>query len=66
MPYPTNARAILSSFNRGEREMINMLWAYLENGLLSKEEFTEVMIEARAWAYDDGFVAGADYVQRCA
>ncbi len=26
-------------FNRGEREMINMLWAYLENGLLSKEEF---------------------------
>jgi hypothetical protein len=53
-------------FNRGEREMINMLWAYLENGLLSKEEFTEVMIEARSWAYDDGFVAGADYVQRCA
>jgi hypothetical protein len=66
MRYTTNARAILSTFDKGEKEMINTLWAYLENGLLSKEEFIEVMIEVRSWAYDDGFMAGADYANRAA
>lgn len=62
----TNVQAILSSFNHDERQVIDTLWAYLENGLLTKEEFTEIMITTRAWAYDDGFMHGSDYAMRAA
>ena len=38
----------------------------MENGLLSKEQFRDVIIAARAEAYENGMEAQADYADQAA
>ena len=55
---------LLTILKTSESAFIDHLFAFMENGLLDKEQFRDVIIAARAEAYEDGIEAQADYAAR--
>ena len=57
---------LLALLKTSESNFIDHLFAFMENGLLSKEQFRDVIIAARADAYENGMEAQADYADQAA
>ncbi len=55
---------LLTILKTSESAFIDHLFAFMENGLLSKEQFRDVIIASRAEAYQDGMEAQADYADQ--
>lgn len=55
---------LLTLLKTSETAFIDHLFAFMENGLLSKEQFRDVIIAARAEAYENGIEAQADYADQ--
>ena len=53
----SNAMFVLSTLERGEQAFLEVLWAFMENGLLAKHEFFDIIMEARELAHDAGIEA---------
>ena len=63
----TDVERLLASLKiSSESAFIDHLFAFMENGLLSKEQFRDVIIAARADAYENGIEAQADYAAQAA
>ena len=55
---------LLTILKTSESAFIDHLYAFMENGLLSKEQFRDVLIASRADAYENGMEAQADYADQ--
>jgi len=44
-----------------ETEFANMLFGFMQSGLVDKDRFREIIIGARALAYDDGIDAAQEF-----
>ena len=55
---------LLALLKTSESNFIDHLFAFMENGLLSKEQFRDVIIASRADAYENGMEAQADYADQ--
>ena len=55
---------LLTILKTSESAFIDHLYAFMENGLLSKEQFRDVIIASRAEAYENGMEAQADYADQ--
>jgi len=62
----TDVERLLTILKTSESAFIDHLYAFVTNGLLDKEQFRDVIIAARAAAYEDGIEAQADYAARAA
>ena len=60
----TDVERLLTILKTSESAFIDHLFAFMENGLLSKEQFRDVIIASRADAYEDGIEAQADYADQ--
>ena len=50
----TDVERLLTILKTSESAFIDHLFAFMENGLLDKEQFRDVIIAARAAAFEDG------------
>ena len=55
---------LLTILKTSESNFIDHLFAFMENGLLTKEQFRDVIIASRAEAYENGIEAQADYADQ--
>ena len=55
---------LLTILKTSESNFIDHLFAFMENGLLTKEQFRDVIIASRAEAYENGMEAQADYADQ--
>lgn len=55
---------LLTILKTSESAFIDHLFAFMVNGLLDKEQFRDVIIAARAAAFEDGVEAQADYAHK--
>ena len=62
----TDVERLLTILKTSESAFVDHLFAFMENGLLSKEQFRDVIIASRAAAFEDGIEAQADYVAHTA
>lgn len=62
----TDVERLLTILKTSESAFVDHLYAFMENGLLSKEQFRDVIIASRASAYEDGIEAQADYAAKAA
>ena len=62
----TDVERLLIILKTSESNFIDHLYAFMENGLLSKEQFRDVIIAARAAAFEDGMDADAAYAAQVA
>jgi len=60
----TDVERLLTILKTSESAFIDHLFIFMETGLLSTEQFRDVIIAARAAAYEDGIEAQADYADQ--
>jgi hypothetical protein len=49
-----DVQTICNALIHSEAKFVDTLWAYLENGLLTKEQFRDVMRTSLEMSYSDG------------
>jgi len=58
---------LLANLSTGtETEFANLLFNFMQAGLVDKDRFRDIIIGARAKAYEDGMEAQADYAAQAA
>lgn len=57
----TDVKRLLTILKTSESAFIDHLFAFTASGCLSKEQFRDVIIAARASAYDEGVELSSEY-----
>jgi len=54
----TDVEMLLEELETSDMGFTKLLWAYLENGLITKDQFQDLMLEALSHSYMKGLEAG--------